>query len=56
MWSPIKLDFLFYDFSVIFYDFFKDSVEINRKEKSKPLFCTKAYYVLKTAVEKPWLL
>jgi hypothetical protein len=23
MWSPIKLDFLCYDFSVIYYDFFK---------------------------------
>jgi hypothetical protein len=21
MWSPTKLDFLFYDFSVIYYDF-----------------------------------
>jgi len=23
MWSPTKLDFLFYDFSVIYYDFSK---------------------------------
>ena len=23
MWSPIKLDFLFYDFSMIYYDFSK---------------------------------
>jgi hypothetical protein len=23
MWSPTKLDFLFYDFSVIYYDFLK---------------------------------
>ena len=38
MWSPIKLDFLFYDFSVIYYDFFKDSAEINKKEKVKTVF------------------
>jgi hypothetical protein len=35
MWSPIKLDFLFYDISVIYYDFFKYSAEINRKRKSQ---------------------
>jgi hypothetical protein len=35
MWRPTKLDFLFYDFSVIYYDFFKDSDEINKKEKDK---------------------
>jgi hypothetical protein len=35
MWSPTKLDFLFYDFSVIYYDFFKDLAEINRKRKSQ---------------------
>ena len=29
MWSPKKLNFLFYDFSVIYYDFFKDSAERN---------------------------
>jgi hypothetical protein len=28
MWSPTKIDFLFYDF-------FKDSDEINKKEKDK---------------------
>jgi hypothetical protein len=28
MWSPTKLDFLFYDF-------FKDPVKINKKEKYK---------------------
>jgi len=36
MWSPTKLDFLFYDFSMIYYDFFKDSVEIIKKEIDKP--------------------
>jgi hypothetical protein len=35
MWSPTKLDFTFYDFSVIYYDFFKDSAEINKKAKNK---------------------
>ena len=40
MWSPTKLDFLFYDFSVIYYDFFKDSVEINKNEKDKIAFKT----------------
>jgi hypothetical protein len=35
MWSPTKLDFLFYEFSVIYYDFYKDSNEINKKEKDK---------------------
>jgi hypothetical protein len=37
MWSPIKLDSPFYDFSVIHYDFFKDSVEINKKNIKPPL-------------------
>jgi hypothetical protein len=46
MWSPIKLDFLFYDFSMIYYDFFKDSTGINRKEKVKT----------DVTVVKPWLL
>jgi hypothetical protein len=40
MWSLTKLDFLFYDFSVIYYDFFKDSAEINKKEKDKTVFKT----------------
>ena len=31
MWSPIKLDFLFYDFFMICYDFFKNSGKINLK-------------------------
>jgi hypothetical protein len=35
MWSPTKLGFLFYDFSVIYYDFFKDLTKINKKEKTK---------------------
>jgi hypothetical protein len=34
MWSPTKLDFLFYDFSVIYYDFFKYSGKINKKDKT----------------------
>ena len=38
MWSPTKLDFTFYDFSVIYYDFFKDSTKINKKEKDKTAF------------------
>jgi hypothetical protein len=38
MWSPTKLDFLFYDFSVIYY--FKDSPKINKKEKDKIAFKT----------------
>jgi hypothetical protein len=38
MWSPKKLDFLFYDFSMIYYNFFKDSTEINKKEKDKIVF------------------
>jgi hypothetical protein len=33
MWSPTKLDFPFYDFFVIYYDFFKDSAKINKKRK-----------------------
>jgi hypothetical protein len=37
MWSPTSLDFSFYD---LFYDllcFFKDSTEINKKEKDKTI-------------------
>ena len=37
MWSPTKLDLLFYDFFMIYYDFFKDSAEINKKEKTSCL-------------------
>ena len=40
MWSPTKLNFLFYDFSMIYYDFFKDSAKINKKEKDKTAFKT----------------
>ena len=40
MWSTTKLDFLFYDFSRIYYDFFKDLAEINKKEKDKTDFKT----------------
>jgi len=37
MWSPTKLDFPFYDFIVIYSDFFKDSARIiKRKKKTKP--------------------
>jgi hypothetical protein len=36
MWSLTKLKFLFYDFSLIF----KDSAEINKKEKDKTTFKT----------------
>jgi hypothetical protein len=43
MWSLTKLDFLFYDFSVIYYDFFKDLVKINKKEKDKT-FIAKTLY------------
>jgi hypothetical protein len=42
MWSPTKLDFTFYDFSVIYYDFFKDSAEINKKTKKQNwYYCSK---------------
>ena len=34
MWSPIKLDFLFYNFFNLLC-FFKDSIKINIKEKKK---------------------
>jgi hypothetical protein len=33
MRSPTNLDFLFSDFSVIYYDFFKNLGKINKKEK-----------------------
>jgi len=37
MWSPIKLDFSFYDFFTIYYDFFKDSTKINETFSSMAL-------------------
>jgi hypothetical protein len=40
MWSPTKLDFPFYDFSMIYYDFFKYLAKINKKEKNKTAFKT----------------
>jgi hypothetical protein len=40
MYSPTKLDFLFFDFSVIYYDFSKNSAKINKKEKDKTAFKT----------------
>jgi len=33
--NTTKLDFLFYDFSVIYYFFKKASAEINKKKKEK---------------------
>jgi hypothetical protein len=36
MWSPTKLDFLFYDFSVIYYDFSKIQPKQIKKKKTKP--------------------
>jgi hypothetical protein len=33
-----KIGFFIYDFSVIYYDFFKDLAEINKKEKDKTVF------------------
>ena len=43
MWSPIKLDFSFYDFSMIYYDFSK----IHRKQIKKIKFKTVAKPPLK---------
>jgi hypothetical protein len=40
MWSATKLDFLFYDFSVIYYDFSKKIAEINKNEKDITAFKT----------------
>jgi len=39
MWSLTKLD---YDFSVIYYDFFKDYMkQIGKKKESTPCYCSK---------------
>jgi hypothetical protein len=46
MWSPTKLDFPFYDFFCDLLIFFKDSDEINKKEKDK----------ITDTVAKPFLL
>ena len=47
MWSPIKLDFSFYDFSMIYYDFFKNS-----PKKFKPIVTVATRcYCSKTAVK-----
>ena len=35
MWSPKKVDFLFYDFSIIYYDFSKIQSECKKKEKGQ---------------------
>jgi hypothetical protein len=61
MWSPIKLDFPFYDFSVIYYDFFKDSDEINKKKKTNRCYCSKTVVTVvkppsKTARGVIWLV
>jgi hypothetical protein len=32
MWIPTKLDFLFYDFSMIYYDFSNIQQKINKKQ------------------------
>jgi len=34
MWSPTKLEFSFYDFSMIYYNFSKDLAEIKKKDKT----------------------
>ena len=36
MRSPTKLDISFYDFSMIYYDFFDDSFEIKKKQNHHP--------------------
>jgi len=49
MWSITKLDFLFYDFSIIYYDFFKDLAKINKKEKRQNLYSKNfvlAYHII----------
>jgi len=50
MWSPTKLDFPFYDFSVIYYDFQRFSG--NKGKKTKPCHCSKPA----VTVAKPMLL
>ena len=37
MWSPTKLDFLFYDFFMIYYDFSKIQLNFFKKEKDKTM-------------------
>jgi len=49
MWNLKKIDFLFYNFSVIYYNFFKYLAEINKKEKDKKfieILCTKIYNII----------
>jgi hypothetical protein len=41
MWNLTKLDFLFYDFSVIYYNFSKIQRKEIEKEKSKRRYCSK---------------
>jgi hypothetical protein len=52
MWSPTKLDFLFYDFSVIYYDFSKIQRKQIEKEKVKTVVTVANHgYCSKTAVQ-----
>ena len=42
MWSPTKLDFLFYDFFVIYYDFSKIQLNFLKKRKRQNyVYCSK---------------
>jgi hypothetical protein len=41
MWSLTKLDFLFYDFPVIYYDFQSFNRNKKEKENSKPLLLSR---------------
>ena len=47
MWSPTKLNFLFYDFSMIYYDFSK--IQPNKKKEKDKTFCSKNF-VLKYTI------
>ena len=46
MWSPTKLDFLCYDFFVIYYDFSKIQLNFFKKEKDKTtvIVANRGYY------------
>ena len=50
VWSLIKLYFIFYDFSVIYFDFFKYLAEINKKDKDKTFITKTLYFVLKYTI------
>jgi len=50
MWSPTKLNYLFYDFSTIYYDFSK----IIRKQIGKSqnhIYCSKTMVTVATAIK-----